>query len=91
MILCPTAPGTAFRIGEKIDDPLSMYLSDMFTTPASLAGLPAISVPSGLTRAGLPLGLQILAPKFSEETLFAAAAAFEGATRFTDAAPAIAA
>jgi aspartyl-tRNA(Asn)/glutamyl-tRNA(Gln) amidotransferase subunit A len=91
LILCPTVPATAFKIGEKVDDPLSMYLSDIFTTPASLAGLPAISVPSGLTRSGLPLGLQILAPKFSEETLFAAAAAFEGATRFTDAAPAIAA
>jgi len=90
-IACPTAPGPAFRLGEKVDDPLSMYLSDIFTTPASLAGLPAISVPSGLTREGLPLGLQIMAAPWQEETLFALSAAYERETRFTDVAPPIAA
>jgi aspartyl-tRNA(Asn)/glutamyl-tRNA(Gln) amidotransferase subunit A len=90
LIVCPTTPGPAFRLGEKVDDPLSMYLSDIFTTPASLAGLPAISVPSGMTRQGLPLGLQLMAPRFQEETLFAAAAAYERETRFTDAAPPVA-
>ena len=67
----------AFRLGEKMDDSLQMYLSDIFTVPASLAGLPAISIPSGRTPERLPLGLQIMAPRFGEETLFAAARAVE--------------
>ena len=92
VIICPTVPAPAFRFGEKSDDPISMYLSDIFTTPASLAGLPAISVPSGPgTDSGLPLGLQILAERGRDETVFAAAAAFERETRFTDAVPPIAA
>ena len=77
VIVCPTIPAPAFRLGEKADDPLTMYLSDVFTVPASLAGLPAISVPSGLSRGGLPLGIQIMGPRFDEETVFAAARAFE--------------
>ena len=77
LVVCPSIPNPAFKIGEKADDPLSMYLSDVFTVPASLAGLPAITVPSGLSRGGLPLGIQVLAPRFSEEALFAAAGAFE--------------
>jgi aspartyl-tRNA(Asn)/glutamyl-tRNA(Gln) amidotransferase subunit A len=77
VLVCPSIPNPAFRIGEKVDDPLSMYLSDVFTVPASLAGLPAISIPSGLSREGLPLGIQVLAPRFAEEALFAAAGAFE--------------
>ena len=77
LIACPSIPSPAFRIGEKADDPLSMYLSDVFTVPASLAGLPAITIPSGLSREGLPLGIQILAPRFAEEMLFAGAGAFE--------------
>jgi aspartyl-tRNA(Asn)/glutamyl-tRNA(Gln) amidotransferase subunit A len=77
LIACPSIPSPAFRIGEKADDPLSMYLSDVFTVPASLAGLPAITIPSGLSRERLPLGIQILAPRFAEETLFAGAGAFE--------------
>jgi aspartyl-tRNA(Asn)/glutamyl-tRNA(Gln) amidotransferase subunit A len=87
-LICPTTPAPAFRLGEKADDPLAMYLSDIFTTPASLAGLPAISVPSGFSR-GLPLGLQILAPRFREDTLFALAAAYERETRFAETAPPI--
>jgi aspartyl-tRNA(Asn)/glutamyl-tRNA(Gln) amidotransferase subunit A len=87
VIACPSIPGPAFRLGEKTDDPLTMYLSDVFTVPASLAGLPAISVPSGLTREGLPLGIQVLAPRFGEEAMFAAARAFEAGAGFPDALP----
>ncbi|HEY1435747.1 MAG TPA: amidase family protein, partial [Thermoanaerobaculia bacterium] len=85
VLVCPSIPGPAFRVGEKTDDPLTMYLSDVFTVPASLAGLPAISVPSGLTRGGLPLGIQVLGPRFAEETVFAAARAFEAGAGFPDA------
>ena len=77
VIVCPTIPTPAFKLGEKVDDPLTMYLSDVFTVPASLAGLPAISVPSGLSREKLPLGIQIMAPRLGEDALFAAARAFE--------------
>ena len=76
-LVCPSIPTAAFRLGEKTEDPLSMYLNDVFTVPASLAGLPAITVPSGLSREGLPLGVQILAPRLAEESLFAAAGALE--------------
>ncbi len=85
VIVCPSIPAPAFRVGEKTEDPLTMYLSDIFTVPASLAGLPAISVPSGLTRGGLPLGLQILGPRFGEDVVFAAAQAFEAGAGFPDA------
>jgi aspartyl-tRNA(Asn)/glutamyl-tRNA(Gln) amidotransferase subunit A len=77
VIVCPSIPTPAFRIGEKTEDPLTMYLSDIFTVPASLAGLPAISLPSGFSREGLPLGLQILGPRFGEDNVFAAAGGFE--------------
>jgi aspartyl-tRNA(Asn)/glutamyl-tRNA(Gln) amidotransferase subunit A len=87
VLVCPSIPTPAFRIGEKVDDPLNMYLSDIFTVPASLAGLPAISVPSGLTRQRLPLGIQVMAPPFGEEALFAAARAFEKEIAFTDEIP----
>jgi aspartyl-tRNA(Asn)/glutamyl-tRNA(Gln) amidotransferase subunit A len=77
VIVCPSIPTPAFAIGEKTEDPLTMYLSDIFTVPASLAGLPAISVPSGYSSDGLPLGLQVLGPRFGEENVFAAAGGFE--------------
>jgi aspartyl-tRNA(Asn)/glutamyl-tRNA(Gln) amidotransferase subunit A len=77
VIVCPSIPSPAFRIGEKTEDPLTMYLSDIFTVPASLAGLPAISVPSGFSRDGLPLGVQVLGPRFGEENVFAAAGGLE--------------
>ena len=77
VLVCPSIPTPAFRLGEKTEDPLSMYLSDVFTVPASLAGLPAITVPSGLSGGRLPLGIQIVAPRFAEEALFAAAGALE--------------
>ncbi|HET9227244.1 MAG TPA: amidase family protein, partial [Thermoanaerobaculia bacterium] len=76
-VVCPTSPGAAFRIGEKTDDPLSMYLSDIFTAPASLTGIPAVSVPSGLDDRGLPLSLQIMGRPFEEAAVFRAARAFE--------------
>lgn len=78
-IVCPTAPTPAFTLGEKISDPLAMYLSDVYTLPASLAGLPAISVPCAPTRAGLPVGLQIIAPALRESTVFTLASAWESA------------
>jgi len=90
VIVCPSIPAPAFRVGEKTDDPLTMYLSDVFTVPASLAGLPAISVPSGLSGGGLPLGMQVLGPRFGEEAMFAAARALEAGVDFPDALPAAA-
>ncbi len=82
VLLTPTAPSAAFAIGEKMDDPLAMYLNDVFTVPASMAGLPAISVPAGLDGDGLPLGLHLIARPFDEETLFRAAQALEEAAGF---------
>ncbi len=86
-ILTPTAPSTAFAIGEKQDDPIQMYLNDVFTVPVNLAGLPGISVPAGLGADGLPLGLQLIGRAFDETTLFKAAAALEKAAAFTHAPP----
>jgi aspartyl-tRNA(Asn)/glutamyl-tRNA(Gln) amidotransferase subunit A len=82
VVLAPTAPSAAFAIGEKMDDPIAMYLNDVFTVPASMAGLPAISVPAGLDGSGLPLGLQMIARPFDEVTLFRAAQALEDAAGF---------
>jgi aspartyl-tRNA(Asn)/glutamyl-tRNA(Gln) amidotransferase subunit A len=81
-LVTPTTPEPAFEIGSKTDDPLSMYLSDIFTAPANLVGIPAIAVPSGFDRAGLPLSLQIMGPHFSERALFRAAAFFENVTEY---------
>ncbi len=81
-LLTPTAPSAAFAQGENMADPVTMYLNDVFTVPASLAGVPAISVPAGLDGAGLPLGLQIIGRPFDEETVFAAAAVIERAAGF---------
>ncbi len=88
VVLTPTTPSTAFAIGEKQDDPIAMYLNDVFTVPASLAGLPGISVPAGLGADGLPLGLQLIARPFDEETLFRVADVLETAAGF-DAKPAL--
>ena len=79
-VLCsPASPTPAFRLGEKVDDPLSMYLSDIYTLPASLAGLPAMSVPCTPTKSGLPVGLQIVARPLDEATMLSVAAACEAA------------
>ncbi|MBT6608423.1 MAG: Asp-tRNA(Asn)/Glu-tRNA(Gln) amidotransferase subunit GatA [Rhodospirillaceae bacterium] len=83
VLLTPTAPNAAFPIGAKMDDPVAMYLNDVFTVPANMAGLPAISVPSGLDSDGLPLGLQIVAKPFDEETMFRAADVLERAAEFS--------
>jgi aspartyl-tRNA(Asn)/glutamyl-tRNA(Gln) amidotransferase subunit A len=77
LIVSPTAPGAAFGIGEKMDDPLAMYLNDIFTTPASLTGLPAVAVPTGVDGRGLPLSLQVMGRPFDEATVFRAARALE--------------
>jgi aspartyl-tRNA(Asn)/glutamyl-tRNA(Gln) amidotransferase subunit A len=76
-IVAPVSPFPAFRLGEKIDDPLAMYLSDIFTITGSLAGVPCMSVPCGTTSEGLPVGLQILTRHFDETTMFRLADAFE--------------
>lgn len=77
VILTPTSPTTAFKIGEKINDPLSMYLSDIFTVPVNIAELPAISVPCGVGSDGLPIGMQLIGKKFAEKTIFNVADVFE--------------
>ena len=76
-ILAPTAPSAAFALGEKSDDPIAMYLNDVFAVPASLAGLPAMSVPAGLNSEGLPLGLQIIGKPFDEQGVLDAGLAIE--------------
>jgi aspartyl-tRNA(Asn)/glutamyl-tRNA(Gln) amidotransferase subunit A len=82
-LLTPTAPSAAFAQGEKMDDPIKMYLNDLFTVPSNLAGVPAVSVPGGLDVNGLPLGLQVIGKPFDEETVFAVAAELEQAAGFT--------
>ena len=82
-LLTPTAPSAAFGQGENMDDPVKMYLNDLFTVPSSLAGLPGISVPAGLDEGGLPLGLQVLGRPFDEETVFAVGAVLERAAGFS--------
>ncbi len=89
VILTPTAPSAAFGIGEKSDDPLAMYLNDVFTVTTNLAGLPGISVPAGLSEDGLPLGLQLIGRAFDEETLFRVAGVIETSANFTAKPPAV--
>jgi aspartyl-tRNA(Asn)/glutamyl-tRNA(Gln) amidotransferase subunit A len=88
-ILTPTAPSAAFAIGERVADPIAMYLNDVLTVPANLAGLPAMSVPAGLDDDGLPLGLQAIGRAFDEETVFRVAAAIEAAAGFAARPPAV--
>jgi len=80
VILTPTTPTAAFRMGEKTDDPLQMYLADIFTISVNLAGVPGISIPCGFTSANLPIGLQLIGKHFDEETLLQAAYAYEQST-----------
>jgi aspartyl-tRNA(Asn)/glutamyl-tRNA(Gln) amidotransferase subunit A len=87
VLLTPTAPEPAFRIGEKTGDPLTMYLSDIYTIPCNLAGIPGISVPCGMSSGGLPIGAQLLAGHFREETMLSAAAAIERAIPLPRVAP----
>jgi aspartyl-tRNA(Asn)/glutamyl-tRNA(Gln) amidotransferase subunit A len=80
VIAAPTSPTTAFKFGDKTDDPLQMYLADVFTLPASLAGIPSISIPCGFDSAGLPIGFQLMGPAFGEDTLLAAAGHYQRLT-----------
>jgi aspartyl-tRNA(Asn)/glutamyl-tRNA(Gln) amidotransferase subunit A len=79
-IVSPVAPSPAFDLGQKIDDPLQMYLSDVLTLSVNLAGLPGMSLPAGFNAAGRPIGMQIIGPHFAEETVLAAGHAFQEAT-----------
>ncbi len=88
LIIGPSSPTVAFGIGENINDPITMYMSDILTIPVNLAGLPGMSVPAGLSE-GLPVGLQIIGNYFDEKTMYQAAYAFEQATEFHKQQPAI--
>ena len=81
-IVTPTAPTPPFRLGEKLEDPLAMYLSDIFTISVNLAGVPALALPCGFTTESLPIGMQLIAPPFGEETLFQLGGAYEQATEW---------
>jgi aspartyl-tRNA(Asn)/glutamyl-tRNA(Gln) amidotransferase subunit A len=80
LIMGPTAPSTAFALGAKADDPVQMYLNDIFTIPAPLAGLPGLSIPCGFDRQGLPVGLQIMGNHFAEAKMLGAAHRYQQAT-----------
>ncbi len=81
-ILCPTAPTPAFKIGEKADDPIEMYLTDVFTIPVNMAGLPGMAIPGGFSEQGLPIGFQLVAPHFEEARLIQLSAAFQKETDY---------
>jgi aspartyl-tRNA(Asn)/glutamyl-tRNA(Gln) amidotransferase subunit A len=89
LIAVPTSPTAAFRLGERLDDPLQMYLADVFTVGANLAGLPSISVPCGFTAAKLPVGLQLTGRVMDDGTVLRGADAYERATRFSRMSPAV--
>lgn len=89
LIVTPVTPTPAFKLGEKSEDPLQMYLSDIFTISVNLAGLPAIALPCGFSKAGLPIGLQLIGRAFQEDTLLRAAHAYEQATQWRAKKPAI--
>ena len=89
VIAAPTSPTTAFRIGEKADDPIAMYLSDIFTISANLAGVCAVSVPCGFDKDNLPIGLQLIGPHLGEEVILRAADAYERTTAWHGRVPAL--
>ncbi len=78
--MCPNAPSPPFRLGEKLDDPIQMYLTDVFTIPVNMAGLPGIALPGGFSQKDLPIGIQLIAPHFEEARLIQLAAAFQRET-----------
>jgi aspartyl-tRNA(Asn)/glutamyl-tRNA(Gln) amidotransferase subunit A len=88
-IIAPVSPTPPFKIGEKSSDPLAMYLSDIFTVSANIAGIPSISVPAGFSKKGLPVGFQIMGPRFSEETLFNIGELYESETSWHEKSPEI--
>ena len=83
VLVSPTCPTTAFKLGEKLEDPMAMYLNDVATIPANLAGLPGMSLPAGLSDDGLPVGFQILAPATKDERMYEVGAALEKALEKT--------
>lgn len=87
VVLCPTTTGPAFGIGEKLDDPLALYLDDVYTVNANLAGIPSISLPAGFAGDGMPVGIQLMGPIFDESNLLRAAQMFQQATEFHTARP----
>jgi aspartyl-tRNA(Asn)/glutamyl-tRNA(Gln) amidotransferase subunit A len=87
VLVTPVTPTTAFKIGEKADDPLAMYLSDIFTLSVNLAGVCGMSVPCGFDEKGLPIGLQIIGPQFGEEAMLRAGFAYQQATEWHKRAP----
>jgi aspartyl-tRNA(Asn)/glutamyl-tRNA(Gln) amidotransferase subunit A len=89
IILGPTAPSTAFKIGEKTDDPLAMYLEDIYTVSVNIAGLPGMSIPCGFDRTGLPIGLQLIGKAFGEGTLLRAAYTYEQNTGYCSRRPVV--
>jgi aspartyl-tRNA(Asn)/glutamyl-tRNA(Gln) amidotransferase subunit A len=90
LVAAPVAPTTAFRIGEHGDDPLSMYLEDVFTLPANLAGVPGLAFPVGFDSRGLPIGMQLMGPHFREELLLRSAHAYQKATGWHERQPELA-
>ena len=84
VIVTPVSPTTAFKLGERSTNPMEMYLADICTVSVNIAGLPGISVPCGVDSQGLPIGMQIIGNKFSEETIIKAAYTYEQATNFRD-------
>lgn len=86
-IIAPVSPTPAFKIGEKTADPLQMYLADVYTAPANLAGIPGLAIPSGFDKNGLPLGFQLMSPRFNEHTLFALGKLYEEATNYVPKVP----
>jgi aspartyl-tRNA(Asn)/glutamyl-tRNA(Gln) amidotransferase subunit A len=89
LIAAPTTPGTAFKIGAHADDPLAMYLEDAFTLPANLAGIPGITFTAGFDGKNLPIGLQLLGPRFREDLLLQTAHAFQHVTDWHKRSPAL--
>ena len=87
VIATPTSPGPAWPLGERVNDPLKMYLSDVFTVTVNLAGLPGLSLPCGFSSAGLPLGLQLIGPALEESRLLAVGHAYQRETDWHEAAP----
>jgi aspartyl-tRNA(Asn)/glutamyl-tRNA(Gln) amidotransferase subunit A len=82
LIIMPTSPETAFKLGEKTDDPLAMYLADIYTVTLNMAGVPGITIPCGFDGKNLPIGMQIVAPQFGEEKMIQLAQAYEQATEW---------
>ncbi|NJL44690.1 MAG: Asp-tRNA(Asn)/Glu-tRNA(Gln) amidotransferase subunit GatA, partial [Leptolyngbyaceae cyanobacterium SM2_3_12] len=89
VLVCPTAPTTAFKAGEKVDDPLSMYLTDLMTIPVNLAGLPGLSLPCGFDDQGMPIGLQLISNVLREDLLFEVGYAYEQATQWHQRVPSL--